>query len=119
MSTVNLDNRIKLEIIALRGDTFGPLQFIFTVGEDEDTTEIENLYGAIFEGELEKGKTIIHRFTEDELSFDETTSSLTLSLDSSLTQKLGNSVLKFQIRQILEDVTTTRISGSLTFLDNV
>lgn len=122
---IDLDNRIELEIIAIKGDTFGPLIFIFEVGDDVEcddtieTFEAEDLTGAYFEGYIVKGKNIVRQFTDDELSFDDTTSTLTFQMSSATTEQLGCCVIKFKIKQILNDITTTRISGTITFLDYV
>lgn len=126
MSDISLDNSIKIDVIALVGDTFGPIQFMFETGEyicdgdctdcdQEVTYEIEDLRGAIFEGELYRGKSLVHRFLDSELSFDETTSILTFELNNVLTKQLGNNAYIVLIRQILNDIVTTRISGTIIF----
>jgi hypothetical protein len=131
MPEIDLDNRIKIDIVAIKGDTLGPVDFVFEEAITDDCEEPaescdyptefqpEDLTGALFEGELLKGKSVVHTLTSDELSFDDTTSTLSFALSAALTKRLGCSVVKLIIRQILSDITTTRITGTITLVDYV
>ena len=128
MTKLNLDDSIQLEITAIKGDDFGPIQFIFEEATlfncnpdcdciDEPNYELQDLRGAIFEGELSKNNKIIHYFTNEELIFYENTSVLLFQLSSSTTSSLPCTTLKINIRQIIEGVVSTRVTGKIIFYE--
>lgn len=128
MTKLDLSESIELEITAIKGDTFGPIQFIFEEAElfecnpdcecfDDVNYGLQDLHGAIFEGEIKRGTKIIHVLTDDELTFYADDSSLLLSLSEETTRKFPCSVLELEIRQITEDGTRRRIHGKLIFIN--
>lgn len=127
MTRINLDDAVKLEVKAIKGDDFGPIQFIFEEAIifncnpdcdciDEVNYELQDLKGAYFEGELLKGDKIVHYFTDEELIFYETSSTLLMQLSSSVTSNLPCTVLKINIRQIIDNIVSTRITGKILFI---
>lgn len=128
MTKLNLDDSIQLEITAIKGDDFGPVQFIFEEATifncnpdcdciDEVNYEIQDLRGAIFEGELSKNNKVVHYFTNEELIFYEDSSTLLLQLSSPITSSLPCTTLKINIRQIIEGVISTRVTGKIIFYE--
>lgn len=128
MTDLNLDESLHVQITAIKGDDLGPLQFIFEEAEiiecppdcecfDTPNYELQDLRGAIFEGEITRGTKTIYILTDDTLIFDEQASSIILSIPSSITSTFTTAPMKISIRQIIEDVVTTRIHGSIVFIN--
>lgn len=112
MADIILDNRAKVNITAIKGDTLAPVSFIF---KDTITEVLEDFTGATVTGAIYNvgSDNSIRDLTIAELSLDSLLSKITLQMDANTTAGLDK--IMFKIRKVIGNVSTTRVTGIITF----
>ena len=112
MSDILLDNRLTINITAIKGDSLAPISFIF---KDTVTGSLEDFTNCLIICHIYKigADTPIRDLTQAELTVDTAASKVTIQL-SALTTATLDKVL-FKIKKVIGTVSTTRIKGIITF----
>ena len=112
MADILLDNRLTVNITAIKGDSLAPVSFVF---RDSITTLLEDFTGATIIATIYKAgtDTPIRDLGADELTITPAQSMVTIQLSASTTATLDK--IYFKIKKNVGQQSTTRVKGNITF----
>ena len=112
MADILLDNRLTINITAIRGDSLAPISFIF---KDSITGILEDFTNAVIVCHIYKigADTPIRDLTPSELTIDATQSKVTIQFSPEATATMDKII--FKIKKVVGNISTTKIKGIITF----